>query len=166
MIAALIILAAVTLQRLAELVLSARNTKALLAAGAHEVGAGHYIFFPLLHGGWLVALTAYVIWGGPIVVEWPLIAVFVVLQLGRLWVLLTLKSRWTTRIIVMPGETLVASGPFRFVRHPNYMVVVGEIAVLPLAFGAWPIALIFSLLNGVLLAYRIRMEENALREAA
>lgn len=164
MIAALVILAAVTAQRLAELALSARNTKALLAAGAHEVGAGHYVFFPLLHGSWLAALTAFVIWGGPVVIEWPLIALFGLLQLGRLWVLWALGARWTTRIIVKPGETLVARGPFRFMRHPNYAVVIGEITVLPLAFGAWPIALVFSLLNGVLLAYRIRLEENALRQ--
>jgi methyltransferase len=84
------------------------------------------------------------------------------LQLGRLWVLRTLGPRWTTRIIVLPGAPLVAGGPFRFVRHPNYLVVIGEIAVLPLVFGLWQLALIFSVLNAVVLWIRIRAEERAL----
>ena len=87
---------------------------------------------------------------------------FALLQLGRIWVLATLGERWTTRIIVLPGAPLVARGPFRFVRHPNYLVVIGEIAVLPLAFGLWQVALLFSLLNAIMLVVRIRAEEKAL----
>jgi methyltransferase len=84
------------------------------------------------------------------------------IELGRVWVLRTLGHRWTTRIIVVPGEKLVAAGPYRFVNHPNYLVVIGEIAVLPLVFGLWQVALIFSLLNAVALTVRVRAENKAL----
>ena len=157
---AAIILALVTLQRLGELVLAHRNTRALLARGAYEVAPGHYPLIVAVHAGWLAALW-WLAPGGP--VSWPLIGLFVLLQLGRLWVLATLGSRWTTRIIILPGAPLVAGGPFRFVRHPNYLVVAGEIAVLPLAFGLWQVALLFSLLNAAVLAIRVRAEEDGLR---
>jgi methyltransferase len=159
---AAIILALVTLQRLAELVLATRNTRALLARGAHEVSPGHYPLIVAVHALWLAALW-WLAPGRP--VSWLLIGLFLLLQCGRLWVLATLGRRWTTRIIVVPGEQLVARGPFRFVRHPNYLVVVGEIAVLPLAFGLWQVALVFSLLNAAVLAIRIRAEEKALAPA-
>jgi methyltransferase len=87
---------------------------------------------------------------------------FMLLQAGRLWVLRTLGPRWTTRIIVLPNAPLVTGGPFRFVRHPNYLVVIGEIAVLPLVFGLWQVALIFSILNAIVLTIRIRAEMGAL----
>lgn len=159
MTAAVLILGFVTLQRLAELAVSRRNTAALLAAGGREVGAGHYPLIVLVHAGWLAALWLLAP-GRPIL--WPLVAVFALLQLLRLWVLVTLGRRWTTRIIVLPGAPLVARGPFRFLRHPNYAVVVAEIAVLPLAFGLWELSLAFSLLNAAILAVRIRAEERAL----
>lgn len=159
MTAAVLILGFVTLQRLAELAVSRRNTAALLAAGGREVGAGHYPLIVLVHAGWLAALWLLAP-GRPIL--WPLVAVFALLQLLRLWVLVTLGRRWTTRIIVLPGAPLVARGPFRFLRHPNYAVVVAEIAVLPLAFGLWEVSLAFSLLNAAILAVRIRAEERAL----
>jgi methyltransferase len=135
----------------------------LLANGAYEASPGHYPLIVAVHGLWLIAL--WLLAPGREIV-WPLIALFVLLQLARLWVLATLGRRWTTRIIVTPGMPLVAGGPFRFVRHPNYVVVVLEIAVLPLAFGLWELALIFSLLNAVVLAIRIRAEEKALAAAA
>lgn len=163
MTAAAIILALVTLQRLGELVIATRNTKALLARGAHEVSPGHYPLIVAVHASWLAALW-WLAPGKP--VFWPLIGVFVLLQLGRIWVLAILGRRWTTRIIVVPGEQLVARGPFRFVRHPNYLVVIGEIAVLPLAFGLCQVALLFSLLNAAVLFIRIRAEEKALASAA
>jgi methyltransferase len=160
---AAIILALVTLQRLGELVIARRNTRALLARGAYEAAPGHYSLIVAVHTLWLAALW----WLAPgKAVSWPLIGLFLLLQLGRLWVLATLGRRWTTRIIVVPGEQLVARGPFRFVRHPNYLVVIGEIAVLPLAFGLWQAALLFSLLNAAVLAIRIRAEEKALASAA
>ncbi len=159
MTAAIVILALVTLQRLGELVIARRNTKALLAGGAYEASPGHYPLIVAIHAGWLAALW-WLAPGQPL--NWLLIGLFLLLQLGRLWVLATLGRRWTTRIIVVPGERLVARGPFRFVRHPNYLVVAGEIAVLPLAFGLWEVAFLFSFLNAAVLAIRIRAEEKAL----
>ena len=159
MTAAAAILALVTLQRLAELVLAKRNTDALIAEGAHEAAAGHYPLIVAVHALWLAALW-WLAPGRPIL--WPLIGLFVLLQLARLWVLATLGRRWTTRIIVLPGAPLATAGPFRLVRHPNYLVVIGEIAVLPLAFGLWEVALAFSIANGIVLWIRIGAEERAL----
>ncbi len=158
--AAILILAFVTLQRLAELIVARRNTKALLARGAHEVAPGHYPLIVAVHTFWLAALW-WLAPGKP--VFWPLIALFALLQAARLWVLATLGGRWTTRIIILPGAPLVTGGPFRWVRHPNYAVVIGEIAVLPLAFGLWIVAILFSLLNLAVLAVRIKAENRALR---
>ncbi|HYE48144.1 MAG TPA: isoprenylcysteine carboxylmethyltransferase family protein [Azospirillaceae bacterium] len=155
-----IVVLLVALQRLAELAYAARNTRALLARGAVEIGARHYPLFVLLHGGWLAALFLLVPADAP--VSWPLVWLFVLLQLGRVWVVATLGPYWTTRIITLPGAPLVRRGPFRLVRHPNYLVVTGEIAVLPLAFGAWELALAFSAANAALLWHRIRVEEGAL----
>jgi methyltransferase len=159
MSAAAVILALVTLQRLGELLLSRRNTRALLARGAYEVGAGHYPLIVAVHAGWLLVLW-WLAPGRP--VDWAWIALFLLFQLGRLWVLATLGPRWTTRIILVPGEALRISGPYRLMRHPNYAVVVGEIAVLPLAFGLPWVAVAFSLLNAAVLAIRIRAEGEAL----
>lgn len=158
-----IILALVTLQRLAELIIARRNTARLLARGAVEVAARHYPLIVAVHTLWLAVLW-WLAPGQPII--WPLIALFLLLQLGRVWVLATLGSRWTTRIIVLPGEPLVTWGPFRLVRHPNYLVVVCEIAVLPLAFGLWKVALIFSVLNAGVLFIRIRAENRALASSS
>ena len=153
------ILAFVTLQRLFELWLSNRNTARLLAQGAVEHGESHYPLIVGVHVLWLIALW----WLAPgRVVSLAWLALFVLLQLGRIWVLATLGPRWTTRIIVPPDAPLVQSGPFQLVRHPNYLVVIGEIAVLPLVFGLWPVALVFSLLNAAVLAIRIQAEDRAL----
>jgi methyltransferase len=155
-----LILALVTLQRIGELWLSNRNTKRLLARGAHEVGARHYPLIVAVHVLWLTALW----WFAPErAVDGFWLAVFVLLQLARTWVLATLGSRWTTRIIILPGAPLVRAGPYRWVDHPNYMIVIGEIAALPLVFGLWALALIFSLLNATVIAIRIREENRALR---
>ncbi|WP_083742206.1 isoprenylcysteine carboxyl methyltransferase family protein [Bradyrhizobium mercantei] len=154
-----VILALVTLQRLGELVLSRRNTARLLACGAIEVGAGHYKLIVLVHAGWLIALW---IWGRNQDVNLTILAAFASLQVLRLWVLTALGPRWTTRIIVLPGVPLVASGPYRFFPHPNYAVVVGEIALLPLALHLPLLALVFTVLNLAVLAVRIRAEGRAL----
>ena len=159
MTAGIVILALVTVQRLIELVIARRHTSALLARGAHEVGASHYPLIVGLHAAWLLSLWLLAP-GRPII--WPLIGVFVLLQGLRIWVLATLGERWTTRIIVLPEAPLVARGPYRWLRHPNYVVVVGEIAVLPLAFGLVWVAVAFSLLNAAVLAIRIRAEGRAL----
>jgi methyltransferase len=153
------VLAFVTLQRLAELVLSARNTRALLARGAHEVDAGHYPLMVLLHAAWLGGLW----WlARDLKANGALVILYGLLQLLRLWVIASLGKRWTTRIIVLPRAPLVRSGPYRFLNHPNYTIVAAEIALLPLVFGLVEYAVIFSILNGILLLWRIRAEDRAL----
>jgi methyltransferase len=154
------ILLVVALERLMELAIARRNTRRLLLEGAVEHGAGHYPLFILLHSTWLLAMVVAVPGDHPVL--WPLIGVYGLLLLGRLWVLASLGRYWTTRIITLPTAPLVKRGPYRFVRHPNYLVVIGEIAVLPLAFGAWVLALFFSALNLALLHYRVRIEDAAL----
>jgi methyltransferase len=160
MTAAVLVLAFVTAQRLSELVVARRNTARLLARGGVEHGAGHYPLIVALHAAWLAGLWL-LAWDRP--VSWSWLALYAVLQIARAWVLLSLGSRWTTRIIVVPGETLVRRGPYRVVPHPNYLVVVGEIAVLPLVFGLPLYALVFSALNAAVLAIRMRAETQALR---
>nr|WP_233286191.1 isoprenylcysteine carboxylmethyltransferase family protein [Bradyrhizobium brasilense] len=146
------------MQRLGELVLSRRNTERLLARGAVEVGANHYPLIVLVHAGWLTALW---IWGRDQDVNLAALAGFLVLQGLRIWILVALGPRWTARIVVLPGAPLVASGPYRYFPHPNYAVVVGEIALLPLALHLPRLALIFTLLNLAVLAVRIRIENRA-----
>jgi methyltransferase len=154
------LIAVVALQRLLELALSRRNTARLLASGAHEVGASHYPLIVAVHVGWLAALWMTVPASAPI--SWPWFAAYLALECCRAWVMLTLGRFWTTRILHVPGAPLVRSGPYRVFRHPNYAVVCGEIAVLPLVFGQWPIALVFSILNAGALAWRIQVENAAL----
>ena len=157
------LLAFVTLQRLSELAFARANTQRLLAEGAREYAPGHYPLIVAVHAGWLMTLWLLAI-GRPIHV--PLLVLFLLLQAGRIWVLRTLGPRWTTRIIVLPGAPLVTGGPYRFASHPNYLVVTGEIAVLPLVFGLWKVALLFSALNAIVLAIRIRAENRALGAVA
>jgi len=155
----IVILALVTLSRLVELTIARANTRRLIAAGGQEVAPGHYTLIVALHAAWLAALW----WLAPgRTVNLPVLALFGLVEVARIWVLQTLGPRWTTRIIVVPGETLVSRGPYKYLNHPNYAVVVGEIALLPLVFGLWRIAVIFSLLNAALLTVRIRAENEAL----
>lgn len=160
----LIVVGLVAAQRLAELALARRNTAALLARGGREAGAGHYPLFILLHASWLAAIVATTPWRR--VPDWPLLAVFGLLQALRVWVVASLGPYWTTRVITLDAAPLVRRGPFRFLRHPNYWVVCGEIAILPLAFGDWPVALVWSGLDALLLSHRIRIETEALRTRA
>ena len=155
----IIILAFVTAERLVELWIANRNTRQLLARGAREHGAGHYPVIVILHALWLAALWVLAPARG---IDMFWLACFVLLFVARLWVVGTLGPRWTTRIIVLPGEPLVRAGPYRFLSHPNYWVVVGEITVLPLVFGLYWVALTFSLLNAAILFVRIREEDRAL----
>ena len=155
----ILILALVTLERLFELWLARRNTQRLLDQGAREHAAGHYPLIVAVHVLWLAALW-WLAPSRPIDGFW--LGIFVLLELCRLWVLTTLGKRWTTRIIVLPDAPLVCRGPYRLVNHPNYWVVVGEIAVLPLVFGLWQVALVFTLVNAAALANRIREENRAL----
>ena len=159
MILNILILSLVTVQRLGELWLSNRNTKRLLAQGAREHAPGHYLPIVALHAAWLITLWLLAL-SPPIDGFW--LAMFVLIELARIWVLATLGPRWTTRIIVLPDAPLVRRGPYRWVNHPNYLVVIAEIAVLPLVFGLWRVALIFSALNAIALAVRIRAENRAL----
>lgn len=163
MMFAIPILAFVTLQRLGELWLAEHNTRWLKAHGGFEVGAGHYPLLVVLHTSWLGVLWG-MAWDRP--ANLPLLGVFVALQALRVWVIVTLDGRWTTRIIVLPDAPLVRKGPYRLLSHPNYLVVVGEIAVLPLVFGLPVTALIFSALNAAVLFVRIRAEDRALGRAA
>lgn len=152
-------IAFLVLQRLTELLIARRNTRMLLSAGAREVGAAHYPLIVALHTAWLIAIAVGSI-GQTIHLPW--LAVFVVLQLFRVWILATLGRRWTTRIIVT-GLPLVDRGPFRLMRHPNYAVVVAEIFVAPMVLGLIWVAVVFSVLNALVLVVRIRAEEAALR---
>jgi methyltransferase len=154
-----IILALVTLQRAAELVVARRNTRNLLARGAVELASGHYPLVVAVHAGWLISLW---IFGREQPVNAVALSAYLVLQGLRGWVFWTLGARWTTRIIVLPGERLVSTGPYRYLSHPNYAVVAGEIAVLPLVLYLPWIAAIFTILNAGVLAIRIRAENRAL----
>jgi len=154
------VLAFVVAQRLGELALARRNTTRLLARGAYEVGARHYPLFIILHASWLLAIFLTTPLDRP--PNWSLLAVYAVLQAMRAWVIATLGPYWTTRVISLDGAPLVRHGPFRWVRHPNYWTVTAEIAVLPLAFGNWPVALVWTILNAALLRHRIGVESKAL----
>jgi methyltransferase len=158
-----VILAAVTAQRLVELAIARRNTRRLLARGGVESGAAHYPLLVVLHAAWLGGLWA-LAWARPAQAGW--LAAYLALQALRAWTLVSLGERWTTRILTLPGEPLVRRGPYRFLSHPNYVVVTGEIAVLPLVFGLEGYAALFTALNAAVLWVRIRAENAALREAS
>ena len=159
MTAGQIILALVTAQRAAELLLSHRNTTRLLARGAVEVAGQHYPLMVAVHASWLAALWVF---GRDMQPNWILLAAYLLLQALRIWVMTTLGPRWTTRIIVLPGAPLVARGPYRYLNHPNYAVVVFEIALLPLMLHLTVIAALFTILNGIVLLIRIRAENRGL----
>lgn len=155
-----IVLALVALQRIVALVYAQRNTNALLARGGIEIGASHYPLFVVLHAAWLMSMVVFIAPSTP--PNWWLLASFALLQAARVWIVFSLGPYWTTRVITIPGEPLVRKGPYRLLRHPNYLVVVLEVAVLPLAFGSLPIAVVFTVLNVSLLAWRIHVENRAL----
>ena len=154
-----LLLAFVTLQRLAELGLARRNTRRLLAAGGVELGRAHYPLIVALHAAWLGGLWV-LAYGRT--VDPVYLAAFILLQFARAWVIASLGRRWTTRIIILPGEPLIATGPYRYFSHPNYAVVAAEIAVLPLALHLPVVAALFTLLNAAALVIRVRAETRAL----
>jgi methyltransferase len=150
----------VAAQRLAELAWSARNLRRLRRRGAVEHGRRQYPLIVALHVCWLGALLLLV---PPETRPEPvLVAAYLGLQLVRIWAIVSLGPYWTTRVLTVPDAPLVACGPYRFLRHPIYAVVVAEIALLPLAFGAWRIAIVFSVANLALLGWRIAVEERAI----
>jgi methyltransferase len=160
MFESVLILALVTVQRGGELIFGRANEKALRAKGAIEVGAAHYPLIVGLHAAWLAWLWLEG-WNRKLIIPWLLL--FLAAQAGRVWVLGTLGRRWTTRVLYLPGETLIRRGPFRILPHPNYAVVALEMPLLPLAFGLWGAAIVFGALNGAMLLWRIRTEERALK---
>ena len=159
-----VIVGFLVVQRLAELGFARRNHRALLARGAIEVGRGHYPSMVALHAAWLLALPVTIDPRTP--VSLPLLAVFVLLECGRAWVIATLGSRWTTRVVVLRAAAPIRSGPYRYVKHPNYVIVCGEMAVVPLMFGAWLLAAVASALNLLVLRARLRVENAALDECS
>jgi methyltransferase len=153
------VLGLVTLQRAGELVLSHYNTSRLVARGAIAVAPGHYPLMVAVHATWLISLWVF---GHAQPIHVIALLFYLALQVLRVWVMGTLGARWTTGIIVLPGQPLVATGPYRFLSHPNYAVVAGEIAVLPLVLGLPIPAVIFTILNVGVLMIRIRAENQAL----
>jgi methyltransferase len=152
-------------ERLLELVVSNRNAKQALARGGKELGQRHYRVMTLFHTAFLVACAGEVLWlerPFPGMVGWLCLAGAIGAQLLRYWAITTLGERWNTRIIFIPGAQPVTSGPYRFVRHPNYIAVIMEMAFIPMIHGAWLTALVFSVGNALLLSVRIRAEEAAL----
>ena len=151
-------LAFIIVQRLSELVIAKRNTAALLAKGAYEVGASHYPVMVAMHTAWIVCLVFFG-YANDVALGW--LVIFVVLQAFRVWILGSLGGRWTTRIIILE-EPLVVRGPFKFFSHPNYMLVVAEIIVAPMVLGLTWVAVVFTVLNAAMLWVRISVEEKAL----
>jgi methyltransferase len=160
--------ALVGLQRLVELLLSRRHERLLRARGAVERGRGHYPLIVALHALWLLSTLVEGLLRGPDPpAYWPLpLALFLLVQPLRYWAIFSLGEYWNTRILVVPGTKLVRRGPYRYLRHPNYVVVAVEIFTFPLIFGAWITAVVFSALNAALLYVRIKSENRALADLA
>lgn len=161
-LALIVVVAAI---RLVELAISRRHQQRLEARGAFEVGAGHYPVMVALHTGLLLAAPAEVLLlDRPFLpgLGWPMLALLAATMALRWWVIATLGERWTTRVIVLPGAPLVTHGPFRRLRHPNYLAVAFEVVALPLVHNAWWTAALFGLANLWLLGHRIRVEDRAL----
>jgi methyltransferase len=154
------VLAAVALLRVVELLYAARNTRRLRARGGVEIAREQYPWFVVLHATWLVAMLVFI--PPATAPNLYLLAIFVLAQTARVWIIASLGPYWTTRVITVPGAPLVRRGPYAFMRHPNYAIVCIELAVLPLAFGAWQIALVYTVANAALLTWRIRIEDAAL----
>lgn len=165
-IAYTVLVALVAAERLVELRIAERNRKSLLARGGVEVGAGHYPFMVALHTAFLVSCLAEV-WLAERPFHPRLAGVMVAILLAaaglRFWVIHSLGDRWTTRVICLPAEPLVTKGPYRWLRHPNYLAVVLEIIALPMVHTAWVTALVFGLANAALLRVRVGVEEEGLR---
>lgn len=160
------LIALVVVQRLWELAVSKRNERALRAEGAIEAGAGHFPVMVALHTAFLASCVAEVwLWGRPLLPALALVALASLLAASalRIWAIRTLAGRWTTRVLCLPGARPVTRGPYRLLRHPNYLAVILEMAALPLVHTAWATALVFSLANAALLRHRIRCEEEALQ---
>ncbi|MEV0582862.1 isoprenylcysteine carboxyl methyltransferase family protein [Nonomuraea sp. NPDC050310] len=168
MVSYLVLIGLVGVERLAELVVARRNLAWARARGGIEYGRSHYPGIVLAHVALLVGAPLevwlldrpFLPWLG-----WPMLALVVLAQALRWWCITTLGHRWNTRVIIVPGLPLVSAGPYRLLRHPNYVAVVVEGLALPLVHTAWLTALLFTLANAALLAVRIRVENQALSTA-
>jgi len=155
---ALLFIGIVVAQRLGELALARRNTARLLAQGAREIGAAHYPLIVVLHAAWIIALIVFG-WRAPL--AWPWVFAYAMLQVFRVWILSSLGGRWTTRIIIVE-EPLVRRGPYRFVKHPNYLLVATELIVVPMGLGLPAVAVAFTAFNALVLSIRIRAENEGI----
>lgn len=156
---------AVAAERLVELAVALRNTRWAMARGGTESGRGHYPAMVALHTALLAGcLVEAGLADRPFapLPGWPMVALVVAAQTLRWWCIRTLGPRWNTRVIVVPGLPLVTGGPYRLLRHPNYVAVAAEGIALPLVHGAWLTAVLFTVLNAALMAVRVRCEEAAL----
>jgi methyltransferase len=150
----------ILLQRGLEEVYSSTNTKRLLAEGAQEAGAQFYPVVATAHLGWIASLFLLISPNANI--TWPLLILYVLLQVVRYWVIGSLGRYWTHRIITLDREPLVRRGPYKYIRHPNYVITLIETMLLPLAFGAWGLALIMTAIWAAVLHYKILLEDAAL----
>jgi methyltransferase len=155
-IAALLVLA----QRGLEELHSARNTRALLAAGAREVGGDYYPVVAVTHLAWIVAI--FLLLPGDATISTPLLALYLSLQVARYWIIGTLGRYWTHRIITLEGAPVVRRGPYRYISHPNYAVTIAETFLLPAVFGSWALGLVMGAVWWAVLAYKMRLENQAL----
>lgn len=162
-----IVISIVILQRLVELVVAKRNEQWMRSQGAFEVGAAHYPIMVTMHIAFFISLLAEVILlDRSLSSIWIiLLVIFLTAQVARIWCLTSLGKFWNTKIIILPGADVVQKGPYKWVRHPNYVIVTTELLVLPLMFGAYLTAIIFTLLNVWMLSVRIPAEEKALKDA-
>ncbi len=160
-----VLVALVGLERIAELRVSHRNAAWSFERGGTETGQGHYPFMVVLHSGFLVAMLVEA-WvrrpDVPAALAWSMLALVLAAQALRWWCITTLGPRWNTRVIIVPGLAPVASGPYRFLSHPNYVAVVLEGVALPLVHASWITAVAFTVLNAGLLTVRLRSENAAL----
>lgn len=162
----LIVLCAVVIQRFIELSYSKRNERLLKSKGAIEYGREHYPLIVLMHALFFVSMFVEFFFSGRNkelnILNYLFLVIFILLQFARIWVLISLGENWSTRILHVPGSKLVKKGPYKFLRHPNYIIVTGEIFCLPMMFNLYITAIVFSLINLILLGIRIKKENEAL----
>ncbi|MFC0469268.1 isoprenylcysteine carboxyl methyltransferase family protein [Halalkalibacter kiskunsagensis] len=167
MLAIYIFITLVILQRIVEVMIANRNAEWIKRQGGYEAGRGHYKFLVALHALFFVSLLIEVTVVDSRFVFWAVAPLFLFLlaQICRVWALTALGRFWNTRIMILPGAQVVAKGPYRYLRHPNYVIVVTELACLPLIFQAYWTAILFTILNALVLSIRIKVEEQALEDA-
>lgn len=156
----------VIIQRLVELAIARKNAIWMKNNGGYEVGGNHYIFLIIIHIGFFISLLAEVTFIGDPALSWKktTLILFLVAQIGRVWTIASLGRYWNTRIIIVPHAKVIEKGPYRYIRHPNYLVVLIETITLPLIFSAYKTAFIFTIIQTVILYIRIKEEEEALRQ--